>query len=764
MQILHSGDLVRARRRRWRIEDVRAYETSRVVSLAGTGANRGRTCRLLSPFDAIEIIPEPDDSPKRVGRGRWRHSAGALLAVGGVPGLLRASLHADIDILPHQLEPAVAVLRGDGCRLLIADDVGLGKTIQACLLVAELRLRGAADRVLVLTPPGLRDQWNEELGRRFRIDAVVADFHAIRARAAAIAPGVNPWTTWPTVVASIDYVKRPEVLRAVLACRWDAVVVDEAHRVAGDGERRQAAAALTSRATYVVLLTATPHSGHSTTFRTLCDLGGHGDRLLIFRRTRRMLAQGAPRHVHRLAVRATAAERQMLRQFDVFAAAVRADRGRASRDAWIALSLLRKRAFSSAHSLHLSVTRRLDALIGRDSAMQLPLPLDEQGETTNADETPDWDGQLVLSDADDERRLLTSLASAAAAAVSSESKLKTLRRLLRRIREPLIVFTEYRDTLAHLARSVGEPAVLLHGGLMRAERAAAVDSFTRGRCRLLLATDAAAEGLNLHQTCRVVVNLELPWNPMRLEQRIGRVDRIGQARTVHAFHLIGRDTGERHLLDELRKHIANAKADIGAPDPIDGALDPDASDVEGIDAIDVSAELSRLRLARALPRSGGTCGRPLVARARGETRRRLGARTLLIWESTVEDDREFVASSRLTATFVDDAAGGLNAVIADCRPAVEAHCHEWQTAVVRTANAFAAAGIARTRAIAGARAGAGAAPMQAGLFDHRAHFAQAALSAAQSEQECAERDRIAEFQARLELRLTPPRLRLVLQP
>src|SRR5207302_7732229 len=124
-----------------------------------------------------------------------------------------------------------------------------------------------------------------------------------------------------------------------------------------------------------------------------------------------------------------------------------------------------------------------------------------------------------------------------------------------------------RDTLEWLARQLSERSALLHGGLSRTERVATLGAFNNGDVRLLLTTDAAGEGLNLHHVCRVVVNLELPWNPMRLEQRIGRVDRIGQRRTVHAFHLVAAGTGEEHLLAELRERIANAQREIGAPDP-----------------------------------------------------------------------------------------------------------------------------------------------------------------------------------------------------
>src|SRR6185503_13968298 len=126
---------------------------------------------------------------------------------------------ARIDLLPHQLEPALALVRGLGSRVLLADDVGLGKTIQAGLAIAELRHGGAAERTLVLTPAGLREQWAAELADRFGLVPEVVDMADIRRRAAMLPIGLNPWSTVPLAIASIDYVKRPEVLPAVQACR-----------------------------------------------------------------------------------------------------------------------------------------------------------------------------------------------------------------------------------------------------------------------------------------------------------------------------------------------------------------------------------------------------------------------------------------------------------------------------------------------------------------------------------------------------------------
>ena len=580
---LRAGDLVFVRRARWRVVDVRAYEACQVVTLSGLSAPlAGVERRLLTPFDTLRRI-QRSPGMRIVRRARWRRAFRGLVAADRPPGTLRTARHARIDLMPHQLEPALAILRGAGVRLLLADDVGLGKTIQAGLVVSELRARAAADRVLIVTPAGLREQWAGELAGRFAIDACAVDARVLRRQLITLPVGVNPWSTIAVAIASVDYVKRPEVLRSVAACRWDVVIVDEAHGVAADSDRRAAVHALATRAAYVLLLTATPHNGDRRAFDALCAIGAIDAPdelpLVVFRRAREEVGIGRTRRVHTIGIGQSAAELRLHRLLARYGDAIRAERGEtARRDACLALSVLHKRAFSSAWSLARSVERRLSALASSDAAAdgeQLPLPLgDQQGDLLAADEAPSWPAELMLADQRREYRLLSALLSGAMAASDRESKIAALCRLLRRAGESAVVFTEYRDTLAHvrdrlaLDPSLGPTLLILHGGFGREERAAALDAFDRGPCPVLLATDAAAEGLNLHRRCRLVVNLELPWNPMRLEQRIGRVDRIGQRRTVHAFHLIARGTGETQVLARLRARVAAARVDLGGPDPL----------------------------------------------------------------------------------------------------------------------------------------------------------------------------------------------------
>jgi superfamily II DNA/RNA helicase len=201
-----------------------------------------------------------------------------------------------------------------------------------------------------------------------------------------------------------------------------------------------------------------------------------------------------------------------------------------------------------------SVERRLALLSGAAQPLQTGLPF--AADEDDADVDPPL-GTPAFDRADEERRALEEILKIALRARAAERKVAVLQRLLHRINEPALVFTEYRDTLLTLESAVQplrQPAIL-HGGLSRQQRRVAVDAFNTGAASVLLATDAGSEGLNLQSRCRLVINLELPWNPIRLQQRIGRVDRLGQSRTVHAINLLARDTAESFVLARLAGRV-----------------------------------------------------------------------------------------------------------------------------------------------------------------------------------------------------------------
>jgi superfamily II DNA or RNA helicase len=482
-------------------------------------------------------------------------------------GGLSAAAPGAITFLPYQLEPALALLRHRHTRVLIADAVGLGKTIQAGLILRQLGTERESFRGLVVVPAGLRDQWNAELGSRFGIRATIATSSWLARTAAQLPADVNPWSLPGTYLASFDFIKRPEARQALEEVIWDAMVVDEAHHATPGSARHAAVHALALRARRVILLSATPHGGDPEQFRALCSLGspeGNSPPLLIFRRSRADVGTAGGRRTVMLPVRLSDAELRMHRVLDAYTARVCAEsRRRGQVQGRLAAIVLAKRALSSAASLAVSCRRRLELLTDRYPPVaerQLQLPLGEE-DPLDDEEPAAILAAPGLTDTEQEQRWLTAIIEAADHAARAESKLRLLRRLFRRANEPAIVFTEYRDTLERIRlflTGLGPPVTVLHGGLSAAERAEAQREFNASDS-VMLATDAAAEGLNLHHRCRLVIHFELPWNPSRLEQRTGRVDRIGQTRIVHETILVANDTAERRILAPLARRAARAR-------------------------------------------------------------------------------------------------------------------------------------------------------------------------------------------------------------
>jgi superfamily II DNA or RNA helicase len=516
------------------------------------GSNLDTRASFLLPFEVVERLAS-DRSARRLRPRRWRQVTRTLLSE-ATPSWqsLRTPLRARISLLPFQLEPALAVTSAMASRILIADEVGLGKTIQAALIIAEALERMPGARVLIVAPAALKEQWQSELQNRFRIDAWLADSTSL-IRFGAAWTTLNPWVGRPVTITSVDFVKRPEVMRSVEALVWDAVVFDEAHGLTGHSDRALAAVTLARRARTLILLTATPHSGDDRAFQSLCSIGDLDNRfaLLTFRRTRRDVGLSVSRRTTTLPVQPTLAEREMHGALETYARRVRNQHSHASDAAHLAMTVLSRRACSSASSLACSIERRLELLPsdGSSAASQMLLPL----LGPSADDEPGAELSAPgLDDRAEERVCLQRILLLARRAQAGESKVRVLTRLLRRAGEPAIVFTEYRDTLARLALELAHlQPVTLHGGLTAVERRDSLRRFTTGAASLLLATDAASEGLNLQQRCRLVINLELPWTPLRLEQRIGRVERIGQLRRVHAVHLLGSGTAEESHVAKL---------------------------------------------------------------------------------------------------------------------------------------------------------------------------------------------------------------------
>jgi superfamily II DNA or RNA helicase len=765
---LRAGDVVRIRDESWIVLRHAPGADGAILDVRGRDrSNLGLRTSFLLPCEPIERLPM-SGAPRIVRPPRWRRLARAVLAA-STPSYdaLRSPVRANLTILPFQLEPALACVRGLAARILIADEVGLGKTIQAGLLISELLDRRPGGRVLVVSPAGLREQWQSELRTRFAIEAAVLDSATLARHAGTW--NANPWSAHPVAITSLDYVKRPEVARSLESLVWDVVVFDEAHALSGRSDRATVAAALAHRARTLVLLTATPHSGDDEAFARLCSIGdlSHQFPLLVFRRTRTDAGLASSRRTASIRVACTPAESEMHRALMSYARLVWNQKSASSLLAGrLAVTVLTRRACSSAASLARSVERRLRVLTSSGPAglLQMVLPF---GRAAEDDEEPSTDLTAPgLDDRDEECRWLEHILQLARLAERGESKLRALARLLRRTGESAIVFTEYRDTLDRLDSVLRDlDPVRLHGGLTIAERHEVLQQFTTGGTRLLLATDAASEGLNLHQRCRLVINLELPWTPVRLEQRIGRVERLGQARRVHAIHLLARDTCEEMSVAALLARMRRVAEVLGSmrgaaaleqqvaavaigqdtlPDTVDSSPPSLPRGLVHIDLRAVArAEASRLETARLLARGGGNAqseGRPYITLV---TRRRSRPRFCWAFQLIFEDlDQQRIWDTLLGITGYGAAMPPFAAK--DVRSWVQSSTDlispvltaEYQSAIAALSaslRAPSALAVRREHAIAttleSQRARLSAALLQPGLFDRRAERATIAQRA-----------------------------------
>ena len=552
---------------------VQRFDACTMLSLEGRErGNATKRLRVIAPFDRPR--PVTAASLRRKRRHAVIKHALAAIHSANPPGGLWTAAAARIDLHRYQLEPALAAIAG-ASRLLLADAVGLGKTIQAGLLLSELYQRAWIERALIVCPAGLRDTWQRELSDRFGISAAVLDQQSIADRIAHYPAGVNPWTADSIAIVSIDFVKRDEVLAALEGVPIDLLIADEAHHLSAGTDRGAAIARLASRAAWCVLVTATPHSGDPDAFAYLTALGRHADPIAIFRRQRHDVGLDHARRTHFLRVRTSAHERELFDAIAAYSRAIWSGRGRDDHAARLIAITIARRATSS-HEAIVNTLRRRRALLGVEPSIDQPrLPWEDVDEADGAgsDSLVSTPG---LHDIDAERAALDGLI-ALAARCESRSKMARLARLLSRVNEPAIVFTEYRDTLEAivtvLARSRRVAAV--HGAMPADARRRAIDAFNDGGFSVLVATDAAGEGLNLQHRCRLVIDFELPWNPVRLEQRVGRVDRLGQPRPVHAIRMFHGGTIEEDVRDRLglRRHRADIDLDrVASEQDVAGAV------------------------------------------------------------------------------------------------------------------------------------------------------------------------------------------------
>jgi SNF2 family DNA or RNA helicase len=420
-------------------------------------------------------------------------------------------------------------------------------------------VRGLVQRVLVLTPPSLVEQWQGEMARKLGLDFITYDAPRFKAR------GEEAWSAFPRIIASYHTAKRPSHRPLVLAQEWDMVIVDEAHHFRN---RRTLLWQLASqlRKKYILLLTATPVQNNLEelfNLVTLLDPGLLG--------TERGFVQQFVDRRDRMTPRNLEALHGLLGEVMV-----------RNRRATIGFQFTRRIAHTERvqplpveQALYQQVSRFVRGRLRQKEQKGLSrialITLQKELGSCPLSAAPTLE-RLALGAglSATEQEALTELAQTARD-LGDSAKAEALLRLLDTFPDPMVVFTQFRQAQRFLAgrlEEAGISTVLFHGGLARLEKEAAIETFRRG-ARVLLSTETGSEGRNL-QFCHAVCNFDLPWNPMRIEQRIGRLSRIGQAREVYVFNLVAEGTIEEAVLYLLEAKINMFELVVGEIDMILG--------------------------------------------------------------------------------------------------------------------------------------------------------------------------------------------------
>ena len=522
-----------------------------------------------------------------------------------------------IDPLPHQIEAVYGyVLKLPRIRFLIADDPGSGKTIMAGLIIKELKLRHLIKKVLIISPGHLKDQWRRELSDRFDEKFIVIDRGLIDSLY-----GENVWQREDQVITSIDFAKREEILPSLAASHFDLTIVDEAHKMSaykyGDKTtktgRYKLGEVLSRVSDNLLFLTATPHRGDPENYRLFLDLLEPGffatnemvqesiqnkDNPLFIRRIKEDLKdfEGKPlflpRHVKTLYFELGTQSPNEKDLYNDLSRYVKTQYNLAltrdkKRNITFALVILQRRLASSTYALLRSLERRKkrlkDMLEGAEQREKRPQPYWTDEDVEDMSEEERWREEEIwetLSVSENRAELQSEIATIgklihqAKAIIKNEQeiKLKELKDTMINLRREnqdkvdrkILIFTESRDTLEYLEKKISEwgyKVNTIHGG-MKLENRINAESIFKNETEILIATEAAGEGINL-QFCHLMINYDIPWNPNRLEQRMGRIHRYGQQKEVFIFNLVASDTREGMVLERLFRKLDEIKEALG---------------------------------------------------------------------------------------------------------------------------------------------------------------------------------------------------------
>lgn len=471
------------------------------------------------------------------------------LSIPSFEGLV-APLHLDhVTPLPHQLEVAQTVVEKLNGKAILADEVGLGKTIEAGLILKEYMIRGLVKKVLILVPASLVSQWVRELNEKFYIPAVEQKKSYV-------------WEQCDVVVSSLDTAKRSPHKEIIHGLDYDMVIIDEAHKLKNN-KTKNYEFVQNLKKKFCLLLTATPiqnrieeifnlvsllkpgHLGNEQLFHDMFKKKGRNirddehlrelvNKVMIRNRRIDTGIEWSKRHVETIWIQFSKAEQALYDAISQIRSSFSIPTSSFS------ILTLQREACSSREAVYITLKKMLDK---KDEAPQLP--------------------EKII------RNLMAYIDQ-----VTKNSKAEKTVELIQNINDKVIIFTEYRATQLYLQwflKQHGITSVPFRGGFKRGKKDWMKDLF-KNRAQVLIATEAGGEGINL-QFCNHIINYDLPWNPMRLEQRIGRIHRLGQERDVFIYNMATKNTVEEHILKLLYEKINLFERVIGELDSILAKLD-----------------------------------------------------------------------------------------------------------------------------------------------------------------------------------------------
>ncbi|MBD3343282.1 MAG: DUF3883 domain-containing protein, partial [Candidatus Lokiarchaeota archaeon] len=502
-------------------------------------------------------------------------------------------------------------------RFLIADDPGAGKTIMAGLIIKELKIRKIIKNILIVAPGHLKDQWRREMSDRFE-----ETFIPVGRTYLDSLFGQNVWLRENQIVTSIDFAKREDVLPSLAAAFFDLIIVDEAHKMSayryGDKidktSRYKLGETLSKITNHLLFLTATPHKGDPENFRLFLDLLEPGffatnemleesiknkDNELFIRRIKEDLKnfEGEPlflpRYVNTIAFQWGSKSPHEKTLYNDLSKYVNTQYNRAlskdkRRNIAFALVILQRRLASSTYALLKSLERRKNRLEeylkGAEQKVKMPEKdydfdiVDDMSEDERWKEEEIWETLSVAENKEELKReieTIQKLIEQAKKIINNEEEIKlkqfksALIELAKKYDDPkdkkILVFTESKDTLEYLERKIKAwrySTNTIHGGMKLEERVKA-ESIFKNETDVMVATEAAGEGINL-QFCHLMINYDIPWNPNRLEQRMGRIHRYGQDKEVHIFNLVAIDSREGRVLNKLFEKLEEIRDAMGS--------------------------------------------------------------------------------------------------------------------------------------------------------------------------------------------------------